>query len=99
FSVPVASLAEPASASAGVLTISLRPQSIRLHAARPNGAGTVALAGRIVSRAFLGETWDYVFAAGNGGPTLKVSAPPSTVVEFGAEVWAELDPQQMVPIV
>jgi len=97
FQVPLAALAEK-TADGGAVTISLRPQAIRLHRANPNAPGKIALGGRIAERAFLGETWDYQFAGRDGGPTLKVAAPPATVFEVGAEAWVELDPGEMVPI-
>ena len=98
FAIPVAALAEPA-AGGGAITISVRPQAIQLHRAKPALAGRIALDGRITERAFLGETWDYVFAAREGALTLKVAASPATVFEVGSEAWVELDPAQMVPIV
>jgi ABC-type Fe3+/spermidine/putrescine transport system ATPase subunit len=98
FAVPVAALAEPV-ATGGALTISLRPQAIQLHRVKPAHTGRIALDGRITERAFLGETWDYVFATRDGALTLKVAASPATVFEVGAEAWIELDPAQMVPIV
>jgi ABC-type Fe3+/spermidine/putrescine transport system ATPase subunit len=97
FQVPLAALAEK-TVDGGAVTISLRPQAIRLHRANPNAPGKIALGGRIAERAFLGETWDYQFAGRDGGPTLKVAAPPATVFEVGAEAWVELDPGEMVPI-
>jgi ABC-type Fe3+/spermidine/putrescine transport system ATPase subunit len=97
FQVPLGALAEKSPDGAAV-TISVRPQAIRLHRAKPGVSGSIALTGRIAERAFLGETWDYQFAAQNGGPTLKVAAPPATVFEVGAEAWVELDPGEMVPI-
>jgi len=101
FDVPLAALAETAPenvSGGGGVTISVRPQAIRLHKASPPANGKIALAGRISERAFLGETWDYLFAAQAGGPTLKVAAPPTTVFEVGGEAWVELDPGEMVPI-
>jgi iron(III) transport system ATP-binding protein len=101
FQVPLAALAEKApdgGANGNNVTISVRPQAIHLHKASPQASGKIALAGRIAERAFLGETWDYQFAAQGGGPTLKVAAPPATVFEVGAEAWVELDPGEMVPI-
>ncbi len=97
FQVPLNALAEKAP-DGGAVTISLRPQAIRLHRANPAVSGKIALGGRIAERAFLGETWDYQFAARDGGLTLKVAAPPDTVFEVGAEAWVELDPGEMVPI-
>jgi ABC-type Fe3+/spermidine/putrescine transport system ATPase subunit len=97
FDVPLTAMAEKAP-DGNAVTISLRPQAIRLHRSNPQAAGKIALAGKISERAFLGETWDYHFAAERGGPTLKVAAPPTTVFEVGGEAWVELDPAEMVPI-
>jgi ABC-type Fe3+/spermidine/putrescine transport system ATPase subunit len=97
FSVPVAALAEKAPDS-GALTISVRPQSIRLHHAKPTGSGGIVVSGSVTERAFLGETWDYVFAARDAQLRLKVAAPPASVFEVGADAWVEMDPHQMVPI-
>ena len=99
FAVPVAALAEQTAAGGGAITISVRPQAIQLHRAKPAATGRVVLGGRITERAFLGETWDYVFAMRDGSLSLKVAASPATVFEVGTEAWIELDPAQMVPIV
>ena len=98
FEVPLAALAEKAPDGTGPVTISIRPQAIKLNRARPSDPDRIVLAGRISERAFLGETWDYIFAVLDGGLTLKVAAPPATVFEVGAEAWVELDPGEMVPI-
>jgi len=78
------------------VTFSVRPQSIALHGARV--AGECIVAGRLVERAFLGETWEYVVAPDNSGSRLKIAAPPFQVFEIGAAVWLAFDPGQMAPI-
>jgi ABC-type Fe3+/spermidine/putrescine transport system ATPase subunit len=77
---------------------SVRPQSIALHraAAPPDRARFVA--GEIVERAYLGESWDYVAAPAGSALRLKVSAPPVQIFEVGEKVWLEFDPRQMAPI-
>jgi ABC-type Fe3+/spermidine/putrescine transport system ATPase subunit len=78
---------------------SVRPQSIALHraaAAAPPGRRYVA--GEIVERAYLGESWDYVAAPAESALRLKVSAPPVQIFEVGEKVWLEFDPRQMAPI-
>jgi ABC-type Fe3+/spermidine/putrescine transport system ATPase subunit len=78
---------------------SVRPQSIALHrAAAAAPAGRRYVAGEIVERAYLGESWDYVAAPAESALRLKVSAPPVQIFEVGEKVWLELDPRQMAPI-
>jgi ABC-type Fe3+/spermidine/putrescine transport system ATPase subunit len=81
------------------ILFSVRPQSIALHrgqATVPQGRRYVA--GEIVERAYLGESWDYVVAPVGSGLRLKVSAPPVQIFEVGEKVWLEFDPRQMAPI-
>jgi ABC-type Fe3+/spermidine/putrescine transport system ATPase subunit len=78
---------------------SVRPQSIGLHGARPAGDGVCVVAGEVMERAFLGETWDYVVAPAGGELRLKISALPHVVFGVGAQVWLAFDPQQMAAIV
>ncbi|WP_028035420.1 ABC transporter ATP-binding protein [Chelativorans sp. J32] len=79
------------------VAVSVRPQSLRLCAKEPIAPGQITLRGKVVERAFLGETWDYMFAS-EESMRLRVVAPPSDVFEIGAEAWVQLDPSQMVPI-
>jgi iron(III) transport system ATP-binding protein len=51
----------------------------------------------IAERAYLGEFWDYVVAAGNG-PKLRVTAPPLEIYQVGESAWLAFDPKQMTPI-
>src|ERR1043166_7737611 len=94
FAVPLAAL-ESAPAS-GKTTFSVRPQSMRLSRTRlPDGVPQAAVT--IVERAYLGEFWDYV-AAPEGGPKLRVTAPPLEIYETGESAWLAFDPKQMTPI-
>jgi ABC-type Fe3+/spermidine/putrescine transport system ATPase subunit len=78
---------------------SVRPQSIALHrAAAAPPAGRRFVAGEIVERAYLGESWDYVAAPAESALRLKVSTPPVQIFEIGEKVWLEFDPSQMAPI-
>ncbi|HEX3497826.1 MAG TPA: ABC transporter ATP-binding protein, partial [Stellaceae bacterium] len=78
---------------------SVRPQSIRLHrASAVSREGVRFVAGEIVERAYLGESWDYVAAPAESALRLKVSAPPVQIFEVGEKVWLEFDPRQMAPI-
>jgi ABC-type Fe3+/spermidine/putrescine transport system ATPase subunit len=76
---------------------SLRSQNVALHADRP-GSDHVLLAGSIVERAFLGETWDYAFRADAGDLRLRVMSPPLNVFTIGQKVWLEIDPSHIIPI-
>jgi iron(III) transport system ATP-binding protein len=76
-------------------TYSLRPQSIGLSGGRPAANGAEA---EIVSRAYLGEYWDYQVKPLGEGRTLRVSAPPNAIFETGQRVWLEIDPAAMVRV-
>ncbi len=54
--------------------------------------------GRLVERAFLGETWDYVVSPADSALRLKVAALPFEVFDVGDPVWLAFDPQQMAPV-
>ncbi len=87
---------DPGATPDGAVLFSVRPQSIALHRTRP-GSGFV-VPGRLLERAFLGETWDYVVSPAGGGLRLKVAALPFQVFDVGADVWLEFDPRQMAPV-
>ncbi len=85
--------------AAGPALFSVRPQSITLHRVKPAGVESALLVqGRLVERAFLGETWDYVVSPAAGVLRLKVAALPFQVFEADDDVWMEFDPRQMAPI-
>ena len=75
------------------LTFSARPQSIALH--RAPSAAPCTVPGRLVERAFLGESWDYAVQPEGSGLKLKISTLPHEVFETGAAVWLSFDPAQM----
>jgi ABC-type Fe3+/spermidine/putrescine transport system ATPase subunit len=77
--------------------VSVRPQSIALHRARPNGPH--ALEGVVAQRTFLGETWDYVVTAQGSGLRLRATTAPLQIHEVGDTVWLEFDPAQMAVVV
>ena len=81
------------------LNFSVRPQSIVLHraAATPTEGGCF-VAGEVVERAYLGESWDYLVAPAESGLRLKVSTAPVDIFAVGEKVWLEFDPGQMAPI-
>ena len=83
----------------GVVSFSLRPQSIQLHGRVPaQSDGAAVIAGRVIQRAYLGEHWDYAVRPEGSALVLRVSARPHEVFEADARVWLELDPRQMAPI-
>ncbi len=99
FALPRAMFADGGAGLHGDVTFSVRPQSIALHRA-PAAAMRFGclVAGRLLERAFLGETWDYVVAPEDSLLRLKVAALPFQVFEVGETVWLEFDPEQMAPI-
>jgi ABC-type Fe3+/spermidine/putrescine transport system ATPase subunit len=76
---------------------SLRSQNAALHANCPN-SDSVILLGSIVERAFLGETWDYVFQSAATNLKLRIMSPPSGVFAVGQKVWLEINPSHIIPI-
>jgi ABC-type Fe3+/spermidine/putrescine transport system ATPase subunit len=82
----------------GVVLFSVRPQSITLHRRPPARESALVLRGRLLERAFLGETWDYVVSPAESGLRLKVAALPFQVFEVGEDVWLEFDPRQMAAV-
>jgi iron(III) transport system ATP-binding protein len=98
FAVPLAAVPGPLP-NGGAVTVSVRPHALDLWAERPNGeAGRVVLEGRIARRAFLGESWTYVFAPSAGGTQLTVTTAPDKVLADNAAAWLTLNPAQLVPI-
>ena len=81
------------------ITASVRPQSLTLTAVQPaDSSGLLPIEGRIAERTFLGEYWDYVFAANGSALRVKVAARPTDVFVIDAAVWLVIDPQHMVVI-
>ena len=97
FSVPVAAL-DGSVAGSGPITVSIRPQAMKLSAKKPANGSGINLPGAVKQSAFLGETWDYIFQSKDNGIELKVAAPPADVFEVGAPAWLQIDPRQIVPI-
>ncbi|WP_370205940.1 ABC transporter ATP-binding protein [Pararhodobacter marinus] len=77
--------------------ISVRPQSLHLSAEEPVTDNALKLKGTIAGRAFLGETWDYVFRS-DAGLELRITARPHEVYALGAPVWARASSDQVVQI-
>ncbi len=98
FSIPRTAF-EQGAGLAGTVTFSVRPQSMRLHRARPNGGGSgPAVEVKITERTYLGEFWNYVVVPSRGVTRLKVTTPPLEIYHVGDTAWLELDPKQMAPI-
>ena len=83
--------------ASGKVTVSVRPQSMRLSRAQP-GNGQPQVAVTIAERAYLGEFWDYVVAPSNGAMKLRVTTPPLEIYQVGESAWLAFDPKQMTPI-
>jgi ABC-type Fe3+/spermidine/putrescine transport system ATPase subunit len=81
----------------GKVTISVRPQSMRL-AREPNANGAPQIAATIAERAYLGEFWDYVVTPTDSALRLRVTAAPLDIHQVGESIWLTFDPKQMTPI-
>jgi iron(III) transport system ATP-binding protein len=77
---------------------SVRPHSISLDRDPRAEDGPLRLQARLIERAFLGESWDYIVSPVDSGVRLKVAATPSQVFEVGDTLWLKFDPQQMAAI-
>ena len=83
--------APPVTPGATDARISIRPQSLYLDTA---GTGALTLGQvRVVSRIYLGEYWDYVVSPIGGGDSLRVHAPPASVLEVGQQASLFIDPR------
>jgi ABC-type Fe3+/spermidine/putrescine transport system ATPase subunit len=85
--------------TSGGVTISVRPQSLVMTAAKPAEiSDRIYVQGQVTERTFLGEHWDYLFTGDGSKLALKVAARPTDIFEIGAKVWLALDPMHMVVI-
>jgi ABC-type Fe3+/spermidine/putrescine transport system ATPase subunit len=74
--------------------VSIRPQSLYLGECAPLATGALPMGPvSVVSRTYLGEYWDYGVRPVGGGETLKVHAPPSSVLEIGHQSQLSVDPR------
>jgi iron(III) transport system ATP-binding protein len=87
----------PSAMRDGPALISLRPQAMSIHDARPPGEGLM-LAATIAERTYLGESWDYVVQPEGTGLRLRAAAPPLEAHEVGRKVWLAIDPQQVAVV-
>ncbi len=83
----------------GEHSFSLRPQEARLLA-EPSGAGShvTAIPVLVQSRAFLGDTWEFVAQPRSGDGRVRVLVPPSDAASIGAEAWLAIDPSHLRPV-
>jgi ABC-type Fe3+/spermidine/putrescine transport system ATPase subunit len=99
FTLPRDSFEDGGRCLSPTVVFSVRPQSIKLHSASVFPAERARfVAGEIVERAYLGESWDYVVAPAESALRLKASAPPVQIFDVGEKVWLEFDPRQMAAI-
>ncbi|MFC3678444.1 ABC transporter ATP-binding protein [Ferrovibrio xuzhouensis] len=96
FSLPVCALADRPVAVE--FTASLRPQNIDVMKAAPTGTGDLVLESDVISRCFLGESWDYVIKPRGSCLKLRVSAPAVKVFNVNESVWLAIQPSRIVPI-
>ncbi len=66
-------------------------------AVRPVEASQPGIAGKIISRTFLGETWDYIFDS-DSALRLRVVSPPAVTLEINQPVWLRIDSAQIVRV-
>jgi len=71
---------------------------VELHRKPPAADTACVVQGKLLERAYLGESWDYVVTPVGSGLRLRVAAVPSRVFEVGETVWLELDPRQMMAV-
>jgi iron(III) transport system ATP-binding protein len=99
FGLKAGQVAVPPGFAGGTLLISLRPQGMALHRARPDGgANRPVMRATIAERTFLGESWDYVVRPQDSALKLRVAAPPLEVHDIGAPVWVEIDTRQLAVV-
>jgi iron(III) transport system ATP-binding protein len=82
----------------GRVMFSVRPQSVALSAQAAAAMTPHSVAGVVIERVFLGETWEYVVAPLASLLRLKITASPMQVFAVGDGVTMQFDPQQMVVI-
>jgi ABC-type Fe3+/spermidine/putrescine transport system ATPase subunit len=80
------------------VSVSLRPQNVRLVDAPPEAGHCVVVEGRVTRRCYLGESWDYTVSVGSGALELRAATPATEVHEVDAPVWLCIDPAHIVPV-
>ena len=81
------------------ILFSLRPQSIRLSQGKPAASteGELWVQGKVVSRSYFGDHWDYGIDPG-GGTTIIASAEPKQQFRVGEAIWMAINPGDMAAI-
>lgn len=81
------------------LLFSIRPQRITLSQRQParKEPGEFWVPGKVVSRAYFGDRWDYGIDPG-GGITIVASAEPREQFAVGEVVWMSISPRDMAAI-
>ena len=81
------------------ILFSLRPQSIRLSKSKPAGVerDKFWVEGKVVSRSYFGDHWDYGIDPG-GGMTIIASTEPEQQFQLGDPVWIAVNPRDMAAI-
>ncbi len=95
FAVPATSVPDHGASA----SFSVRPQAIRLSRNAPaSPAPPWTVAGTVLERAYLGETWDYLIRLAGTDLQLRVSTPPNDVYTVAESVWLTIDPSRVAPI-
>jgi iron(III) transport system ATP-binding protein len=82
---------------AGMSTFSVRPQGLEVLIDRPSETGRLSIPGKITTRTFLGEAWDYTFDS-DSGLRLRISSSPAVALQINQPVWLRIDPAQIIRI-
>jgi ABC-type Fe3+/spermidine/putrescine transport system ATPase subunit len=95
FTVPASALP---SAVGNAVECSLRPQAISLKSEQPADPGAVSVAGKVLARAFLGDTWEYLIQSNEGGLRMRAMSSSAQLLAPGDPVWLQFDPRNLVPL-
>jgi ABC-type Fe3+/spermidine/putrescine transport system ATPase subunit len=85
-----ADVSQSGRAPGGDVFLSVRPEDLVLHSARPRDSMLNVLEGRVTLISYLGNFVEYVVRA--AGRDWRVQAHPHELLEMGAEVFLEIPP-------
>jgi len=89
----------PGGASGDGVTVSIRPEHLRLVASDADVADDcLAIAGRITQRTFIGAHWDYIFAPNSSAPPLSVATPNTTILAAGQAAKLIIEPKYLMVV-
>jgi len=91
-------IALPVVRTDGATAISIRPHSIAIERRRAEAGDPFRLRGRIRSRVFLGDSWDYQAEVQGMAAPLRVSRRPEEVIAVGEEIDLVIPPQAVVAV-